>query len=460
MRSEEGEQVKGGQWQIAVQAAHIGVWDWNVQDNQITWDDQCKELFVFYDAKDTLDYESFLSLLHPEDRERMNILVQRTVNKQDENYASDYCVIWSDGSIHWLAVQGKGFYDQQGRLIHMKGAMFDVTERKNVEAALRASEAKFRRLVDANIIGMVIASRDGNILEANAAFLSLVGYTQEDLATGCFQWWDLITAESAGQAEMLMHELLSKEMVTAFETEILTKGGRRVPVLMAGALLEQSSDTFIGFILDMTAQKDADKQKDIFISMVSHELRSPLTSIKGNIELAQRHFKRLIQTVEAFSSGEKRAIDKVELLLERALHYAGVQDRFINDLLDASRMDVHKLELLLSLYDLKAIVQETIKDFHCTIPSRTIFFECPEHDQILVMADADRISQVITNYITNAFKYSAASEPVIVRLTRERTEAKVCVRDFGPGLTVEEQEKIWCRFYQVPSIRVQSSHGA
>jgi signal transduction histidine kinase len=150
----------------------------------------------------------------------------------------------------------------------------------------------------------------------------------------------------------------------------------------------------------------------------------------------------------------------VELLLERALHYAGVQDRFINDLLDASRMDVHKLELLLSLYDLKAIVQETIKDFHCTIPSRTIFFECPEHDQILVMADADRISQVITNYITNAFKYSAASEPVIVRLTRERTEAKVCVRDFGPGLTVEEQEKIWCRFYQVPSIRVQSSHGA
>src|SRR5579872_4536255 len=109
MRCEEGEQVKGGQWQIAVQAAHIGVWDWNVQDNQITWDDQCKALFGFYSTGGTLDYESFLSLLHPEDRERMNILVQRTVNKQDENYASDYRVIWSDGSIHWLAVQGKGF---------------------------------------------------------------------------------------------------------------------------------------------------------------------------------------------------------------------------------------------------------------------------------------------------------------------------------------------------------------
>src|SRR5712672_663598 len=95
---------------------------------------------------------------------------------------------------------------------------------------------------------------------------------------------------------------------------------------------------------------------------------------------------------------------------------------FLNDLLDVPRMDVHKLELFLSAYDLRVIVQDTIKDLHCTVPSRIICFECPEHDQILVMADADRISQVIANYITNALKYSAASEPVIVRLTRERTE--------------------------------------
>lgn len=114
---------------------------------------------------------------------------------------------------------------------------------------------------------------------------------------------------------------------------------------MAGALLEQSSDTFIGFILDMTAQKDADKQKDAFISMVGHELRSPLASIKGNIQLAQRRLKRLTQAVEVFSSEEKTAIDRVESLLERALHQTGVQDRFINDLLDVSRMDVHKMEL-------------------------------------------------------------------------------------------------------------------
>ncbi len=455
------KQLKGDQLQFAVQAAKIGVWNWYVPDNEVTWDDQCKALVGRPDIHDTLDYEFFLSVLHPDDHEQVHMFVKHIINKRDENYGTEYRVIWPDQSVHWLAVQGKGFYDQQGKIIRMTGVVFDVTERKNVEAALRESEAKFRRLVDANVIGVIIANlEDGSILEANVAFLSLAGYNQEDLATGRLRWPNLTTPEFADRNERAIHEMLSTGVLTPFESELVTKDGNCIPTLVAGALLEQSNDTSICFILNMTAQKDAAKQKDAFISLISHELRTPLTSIKGNIQLAQRRLKRLTQTSELLSAKEKTVTDEVDLLLERALHQTEIQNRLINDLLEVSRIDANKLELSPSLHDLVAIVRETVETLHSTIPNRRLLFEHSNHGQVLVIVDTDRIGQVITNYITNALKYSAASEPVIVGLTVEGTKAKVWVRDFGPGLTPEEQEKIWHRFYQLPKGQIHSSHTA
>ena len=148
----------------------------------------------------------------------------------------------------------------------------------------------------------------------------------------------------------------------------------------------------------------------------------------------------------------------MELLLERAVQQAGIQNRLIDDLLDVSRIDANKLELSPSLHDLVALVHETVENLHSTIPNCRLLFEHSEHAQVPVMVDTDRIGQVVANYITNAVKYSAASEPVIVGLTVEEAEAKVWVRDFGPGLTVEEQEKVWRRFYQIPNGQTHSGH--
>ncbi len=451
----QGKEVKEDQLLFAVQAAKIGTWDWYVPDNEVTWDDQCKALMGLPDANGVLDYEFFLATLHPDDRERVNALVQRIVTGQDENCYAEYRAIWPDQSVHWLAVQGKGFYDQDGKIIHIIGVVRDVTERKNAEAALRESETKFRRLVDANVIGVLIINlRSGDILEANSAFLSLAGCTQEDLATGRLHWQDFEVPEFAAQDERAMHEIQSIGVLTPFESALLTKDGRRVPTLVAGALLDESKETIICFFVDMTAQKDVDRQKDAFISLISHELRTPLTSVKGNIQLAQRRLKHLLQLAEFHSPEERKIANEVQLLLERAVHQTGIQNRLINDLLDVSRIDAHKLELSLAPHDLRAIVHETVENLHSTIPSRQLLFECAAFTPVFVMVDIDRIGQVIANYVTNAFKYSEPSEPIVVGLTVEGTEAKVWVRDLGPGLTAEEQEKIWHRFYQVSNDQI------
>ncbi|HEU5198398.1 MAG TPA: HAMP domain-containing sensor histidine kinase, partial [Ktedonobacterales bacterium] len=131
----------------------------------------------------------------------------------------------------------------------------------------------------------------------------------------------------------------------------------------------------------------------------------------------------------------------------------------VNDLLDTSRIQAGKLELRVEFADLACLLREVVEEQSQANPGRAIRMHLPATQQALIFADADRIGQVITNYLTNALKYSVAEGPVEVGLEVEEGTARVWVRDEGPGLSAEEQEHIWERFHRVPGIEVQSGSG-
>ncbi len=146
----------------------------------------------------------------------------------------------------------------------------------------------------------------------------------------------------------------------------------------------------------------------------------------------------------------------VEELLERAERQVRLQNRLVGDLLDVSRIQADKIELNMEPCDLITIVREAVQDQSQLTSSRTICLNLPAEEIVPVVADADRIGQVVINYLTNALKYSAAVRPVEVSFQVEEKMARVSVRDEGPGLSVEEQQYIWERFHQVERIKVQS----
>jgi len=115
----------------------------------------------------------------------------------------------------------------------------NITEMKQAEEALRESEARFRRFVDSNIIGIALVDLEGNIREANDALLELLGYTREDLAAGRMQWTTMTPLEYRAQDAQAIEELLTTGMVQPFEKEYVAKDGKRVPVLTGGTLLRQ-----------------------------------------------------------------------------------------------------------------------------------------------------------------------------------------------------------------------------
>jgi signal transduction histidine kinase len=194
------------------------------------------------------------------------------------------------------------------------------------------------------------------------------------------------------------------------------------------------------------ALRAANRHMEEFLGMVSHELKTPLTSIKGNTQLAMRQLKNSIQ-----------AFERIFGLYDAAEQQTRRLNRLVDDLLDVSRAQAGHLELIPGSCDLRVLVHEALQEQQRMWPGRAITLTMDEELPLPLEADADRVMQVISNYLTNALKYSEPERPVFVSVQREGQDAYLAVRDEGPGLTAEQQQRIWSRFHRVPGIEVRSS---
>jgi signal transduction histidine kinase len=208
------------------------------------------------------------------------------------------------------------------------------------------------------------------------------------------------------------------------------------------------------------ALREASRRMDEFLGMAGHELRTPLTAISGNIQLALRQVKKSINEDGTYAGDLADKLELMRTLLDRAERQVRLQNRLVGDLVDISRIQANKIALNLEPCDLVAIVRGAVEDQSLLVPARSIRLHVPAKATVPVVADTDRIGQVVTNYLTNAIKYSPADRPVEVFLAIEGQMARVSVQDEGPGLSPEEQQAIWERFYQVKRIKAQGESGA
>jgi signal transduction histidine kinase len=199
------------------------------------------------------------------------------------------------------------------------------------------------------------------------------------------------------------------------------------------------------------ALREANRRMDEFLGMVSHELRTPLTTIKANIQVARRQLKGMVRAGSGSIAEQGRAFDRLQGLLERAEHQVERQNRLVSDLVDVSRIQAGRFELRPTFCNLVAIVREVVEEQRLAHPERTILLTL-DPAAARVFADADRVAQVVTNYLTNALKYSPADRPVEVTLGVREGMAYLAVRDEGPGLPAEEQQRIWERFHRAQGI--------
>jgi PAS domain S-box-containing protein len=308
----------------------------------------------------------------------------------------------------------------------------EIAERKVAEESLRLSEMRYRRLFEAARDGVLILDpTTQKILDANPFMEALLGYSREEIIGKELFEVRLLKDKSTSQA--MLQELQARPSIR-FEASLETKMNTLAEIEVVANLYDEGEKFIIQCnIRDITERKEIEQRKDNFISMASHELKTPVTSLKGFTQVLQRRLKKQVD--------------------EESLRFLGIMDtqlnkltKLINDLLDVSKMQQGKLDYQEELFDLNALVQETVENLQATTSTHHLLIQ--SRTSVQVYADRDRIGQVLINLLTNAIKYSPDADRVIVCIAKDQENAIVCVQDFGIGIAANHHQQIFERFYQ------------
>jgi PAS domain S-box-containing protein len=340
--------------------------------------------------------------------------------------------------------------------------LFYYRSNLRAEAELeRHGRETLERLIHSSIIGVARAKIGGPILEANDALLDMLGYTREELRAGALNPKFLTAPEYAEDRRHAIAVLKERGVVPVFETQFMKKDGTPVPVMVGMAMLDAAQGDAIGFVLDITPKKAEEQQRqllresqeairmrDLFESVVSHELKTPLATVTLQTELAFR----------ALEKGTDP--ETLKKHLQRCRASATKLGSLINTLLDSASIRQGKFELSLDDVDLT----ETAKSVVAGLEAGGL---CPP-GRIQVIAPAPvvgkwdpiRIDEVLTNLCSNAVKYGG-DEPVEVHIGEDdgTSRARIEVVDHGMGIDDAMLSKIFNPFERAASTQHIQGRG-
>ncbi|MEX3945563.1 AAA family ATPase [Paraburkholderia sp. BR10937] len=326
------------------------------------------------------------------------------------------------------------------------------------------SEARIRRLVDANIIGINIWDADGNILEANDVFLRMVDYTRDDLVSGRIRWLDLTPPELLDHATRTKIEVTTTGRVKPFEMEYVRKDGSRIPVIVGLAAFDASGWEGVAFVLDLTEQKHAEKEirdsEERFrqvqaelahvnrvvtmgqlAASIAHEVNQPIAATAMNAEAALRWLNR-----------ESANVAKASSALERI-----VRDSIrAGDVLGRIRQLIRKAPPKKESVDINDAIREIVEVIQGEARKSGALLDMQLAEGLpLIEGDRVELQQVILNLVVNALEAMSSIDGLrqVQIATRQADEAHVLVtvRDSGPGFGPKGAEHAFTSFYTTKS---------
>ena len=236
--------------------SHTGSFGWTPSTGELHWSDETFRI-LDYDPRIKPTIERVLQRIHPDDLAMMHRVFDET-SRGEKDFDIAHRLLMPDGSVKFVHVLSHALKDAADNL-EIVGALMDVTENTRLYRDLAEREARVRRLINSNIIGIFIWEAEGRILEANDAFLHMVGYDRKDVCSGQVRWTDLVPAEWRERDERALAERKSTGKLRPYEKEYFRKDGNRVPALMGAANFDESGNQGVAFVLDLTERKQAEK---------------------------------------------------------------------------------------------------------------------------------------------------------------------------------------------------------
>lgn len=418
---------------LAMEAAELASWDLDLKTRKLIYSPRLAEIFG-REEDAVLTHQEMRDQVHPED---IHTVVETAFEKalQTGIYEYEARIVKPDKQVRWIRTQGKIFRDDKDEPVKLLGTVRDITDEKEHEQELTESELKFRLL--ANVMPQFVWTSDarGNINYYNEAMYDYTGMSYEALSND--RWTAIIHPDERDENMRCWMESIRTGNDYIFEHRFRRYDGefrwqlsRAIPQRNNAGQIQM----WVGTSTDIHEMKEQDRMKDYFISMASHELKTPLTSVKGFTQILKEKYQN---SGDKFLSNALNTLDRQTIKLTK----------LISDLLDLSKIKSGSLHFNEEKFNINELVEQIAMEIRLIYPDHKINFNNPGHAH--VYADRERMGQVLTNILTNAVKYSPGSNIIELRSAIKDSNVVIAVEDYGVGIMKKDQEKIFERFYRV-----------
>jgi PAS domain S-box-containing protein len=429
---------QGARSAIAADAAGLGFWTFDVADHALHWDESMFRLYGISPSDGEEPEALRTNRAHLADFSGLQ-QGQSDPNSDGRDYDIEFPAVYPTGVIRQLKAVARITRDPDGRPIRMLGVTFDITERKR-------AEEQFRLAIDAAPTGMLLIDLDGVILVVNAQIEKLFGYPRAELLGRSLE--SLIPERFRANIPDFRNGLFSGPMASLQEVHGIRKDGSELPVEIRLNPLATSEGQFaLCSVVDLSQRLEIDRIRNEFISTVSHELRTPLTSIRGSLGLLQ---------AGAMGALPSQAAEMVDI----AYKNSGRLVRIINDILDIGTIDSGKLTLQMGIVPLAELLQQSVEanaGFAQKCEVRLLIETVSPADRVL--ADPNRLMQVLVNLLSNAAKFSPPGADVLIRVRHSETSARIEVEDSGEGIPEAFKVHVFEKFAQADASATRHFEG-
>lgn len=429
----------------AQRLAQIGNWNLDLMDLQLHWSDEFYRILGLTPNSVIPDRETFLELVHPQDRETVRQSIV-TALEQNTPYSLDYRLQLKNG-------QEKLVFEQVAvSKTHITGTLQDVTQQRQSEAALRASEERFVKAFEASPVGIALCSLpEGYFLDVNKSFLHLLGWQRQEIIN--HSWEQLPIWSSPEELTKFTQTLEAQKSIKNIELKICTKSGEKRDWLLSGEIIEiTNNQCLLVMASDITERKQseallraketaeaANRSKSLFLANMSHELRTPLNAIIGYSELLKEE-------------ANEQQLDELASDLER-INIAGQHLlSIISDILDFSKIEAGKLTLDIEEFALKPLVDQVLSTIQPLINKNSNTLEVKLISPIdKIEGDPTRVRQCLLNLLSNSAKFTKQGTiTFIIDSENYRNQDWIVfqVIDTGIGMTPEQLNQIFDPFTQ------------
>ncbi len=433
-------------------AAEIGTWLWDIVKNDFTADRNLTALYGLDERALNGSPDLHYRHIHPEDLDAVK-KSERDALSSGVFASTEFRVKLANGTEKWMARRGKVQLDENGKAVFMSGLLIDITAQKEAEKALRTSEKLYRAIGESINYGVWVCDRQGRNVYLSESFLSLIGFNQKQCSNLGFA--EALHPDDAPAMMKAWEEVVRSGAVWYWEYRIRGQDGLYHALLAQGVPIRGEDGEISGWAginLDISrlklteeALRLADRRKDEFLATLAHELRNPLAPV--------RHAVKVLESKALKAEQDQWARD----VISRQVHRMAL---LLDDLLDVSRITQGRLELKTETVSLNSIIEAAVETARPLIETKhhQLTIQLP-NEPLMLMVDPLRMSQSLSNLLTNSAKYMDERGEIILRTHLSSEEIILSVEDRGIGIEPEDQAGLFEMFSQVKSANTRSDGG-